>query len=105
MKILTIIGYSSTEPKEEGSDIMVPKIVEKRYYADVLDPTKKWESSDKINDDLNITNRLSIISDPFCMNNIGNIAYVILLGTKWKVRDITIQYPRLILSVGGIYND
>lgn len=104
MKTITTIGFSITGPKEEGSDIYVTTIVERRYHADVLDNLTKFEASESINDNINLSNKLSIISDPFCTNNIGNIAYVTLLGTKWKIKDVKIQYPRLLLSVGGIYN-
>lgn len=105
MKALIKIGYKVTKPKSEGSDIYIDDIEELDYYADILDNSKKWETSDSINDDITISNKISIISNPFCMNNLGNIAYVIFLGAKWKVKDIKIQFPRIILSVGGLYND
>jgi hypothetical protein len=30
--------------------------------------------------------------------------YVEFMGTKWKITNVEVQYPRLILSVGGVYN-
>lgn len=104
MKALLTIGYIYTEPKEEGSDIFIKKEIEKMYYADVLEFSNKFTSTDKVNDDFTINNKLSIISDLFALDHIGNIAYIQFLGNKWKVKDVTIQYPRLIISIGGLYN-
>jgi hypothetical protein len=30
--------------------------------------------------------------------------YVEFMGTKWKITNIEVQYPRLTLSIGGEYN-
>jgi hypothetical protein len=27
------------------------------------------------------------------------------MGTKWKVSNVEVKYPRLILSLGGVYNE
>ena len=31
--------------------------------------------------------------------------YVEFMGAKWKISSVEVQYPRLILTVGGVYND
>jgi len=36
--------------------------------------------------------------------NFQNIRYITYLGTNWKVTSIDTQYPRLVLSIGGVYN-
>ena len=61
-------------------------------------------TSDSTNDNLIIKNRLEIVADPFVYSHIGSILYAEVNGTKWRVKDIEDAYPRLILSLGGVYN-
>lgn len=97
------IGYASTSEVEDG--IWVEDIVEKQYYGDVLQNFRKLQSGDHINDDINISNRISIIADPYATQNYFSIRYVTFMNAKWKVTDVDAsQYPRLILSLGGLYN-
>jgi len=35
----------------------------------------------------------------------GEIRYVTWMGTKWRVANIDVNYPRLNLSIGDVYND
>jgi len=58
-----------------------------------------------VNDDISISNQISIIADPFANNNFHAMKYVVFMGAKWKVSEVTVEYPRLILSIGGLYNE
>ena len=66
---------------------------------------RQLEASDKVNDDINISNEISIIADPFAYQNFHAMRYVEFMGAKWKISSVEVQYPRLILTVGGVYND
>lgn len=96
------IGYGITSETSPG--VWTDKIVERNYYGDVLKDYFKVSKGQSINDDIDISNRLSIVSDPFAMNHFHTIKYVKWMGTAWKVSAIDVQYPRLILSIGGVYN-
>lgn len=96
------VGFFVTEEKRPG--VWIESIVEKEYYGEILKNSRYNKESNQLNDDINISNEISIISDTFINNNFSNIRYVEFNGTKWKVSNINIQYPRLILSVGGVYN-
>ena len=98
------VGYGITEETFPGSGVWVDKIMERNYYGDVLKDYVKSKQGTSIIDDIDINNRLSIISDPFAMNHFHTIKYVKWMGTAWKVTSVDVQYPRLILSVGGVYN-
>lgn len=76
-------------------------------YKYMLETSNRWkrQNSGEINDNLNLANVLSILADPFAFENHSYIAYVDILGTKWKVTDVELQYPRMILSIGGIWNE
>lgn len=81
------------------------KIVEKEYFGDIIQLKRREVSSDKLNDDIQISNQLSIVADPFVNGNLKSIKYVEFMGIQWKVSDIDAStYPRLILTLGGVYN-
>lgn len=96
------VGYLTTQ--ETGEGIFSEVITEKDYYGDVIRATKRWENSGNFNDNLAISNIFSIVADAFAMQNVQNIRYILWEGVSWKVISIEIQRPRLILTVGGVYN-
>lgn len=98
------IGYSLTKEEPANSGIWVEKIEERFYYGDVLRNRRQNKQGDKINDDISISNEISIIADEYAYQNFFAIKYVTWMGTKWKVTDVEIQRPRLTLSIGGGYN-
>ena len=96
------IGYAVTTETEPG--VWVEQITERSYYGDVIRNVRKLQTSDQVNDDINISNEISIVADPFAYQNFHSMLYVEYMGTRWKVQSIEVSYPRLILSVGGVYN-
>ena len=96
------IGFAVTEETAPG--VWTEKIVERTYYGDTKRTQKQTQGSDKINDDIQINNELSIVADPFAVNNFSTIKYVEYMRIKWKVTGVEIQYPRLILTTGSVYN-
>lgn len=96
------IGYAVTTETEPG--VWVEQITERSYYGDVIRNVRKLQTSDQVNDDINISNEISIVADPFAYQNFHSMRYVEYMGTRWKVYSIEVSYPRLILSVGGVYN-
>lgn len=96
------IGYITQ--KEISPGVWDEVVVEKSYRGDILQDTRRWQASEHKNDNLTISNRLSIIADPFLYENSSTIRYVLWLGVRWKVNNIKIQRPRLILTLGEVYN-
>lgn len=82
-----------------------PKIVEKHYYGEVNRLVKRYDSGDKINDDISINNQFSIISDPFAAENFWNMRWIEWRGHKWKINEVTIEHPRITINIGGEYQD
>ena len=96
------VGFADTAKTEPG--VFETQITERSYYGDVINSRWKRQPSGGVNDDINISNRISIIADPYAMNHCSTIAYVEYVGAKWKVAEVDVQYPRLILSIGGVWN-
>lgn len=99
-----IIGYVTTEESPKDSGIWIEKSTEISYSGDLVRNYIKYESSGNVNDNINISNSISIIADPFAFNNLQFIRYAEFMGSLWKVTNVEIQYPRLILTIGGVYN-
>ena len=102
MKWAGKVGYITTEETSPG--VWTETKIERKYYGDIVRNTRRWDSSDKQNDDLHINNEISIVSDPYAMNNFHSIRYIDFMGTKWKVVTVEVQYPRLRLVLGEEYN-
>lgn len=102
-KFCGVIGYAITRETEPG--IYVEEIVENEYYGDVIRNTRRLRETAKVNDDINISNQISIVADPFANNNFHAMRYIMFMGAKWKIIEVEVQYPRLILSIGGLYNE
>lgn len=98
-----IIGYA--EQVETTPGVWSEQVTERKYYGDVIRNNRRLQSAGKLNDDINVGNEISIIADPFANNNFHSMRYVEYMGTKWKVTTVDVQYPRLILSLGGVYNE
>lgn len=98
------IGFVHTVEDPPESGVWVEEEEERDYYGDVDRIMRRWESGQKINDDINISNEISILSDPFVTQHIPWIKYVVWNGAKWKVNSVEVNYPRLKLSLGGVYN-
>lgn len=97
------IGFIKTVEKQPGvwAD---DEPLEYTYYGDIVRNTRNIEPSSNVIDNLNITNSISIIADKFANENFQYMKYVIFNGVKWKVNSITIEYPRMNITIGGVYN-
>jgi len=80
-------------------------ITERPYFGDVIRNTRRWENGERLNANLNINNEFSIVADPFAYENFHSMRYLTYMGVKWIITSVEVQYPRLILSVGGEYNE
>lgn len=96
------IGYASTVETKPG--VYEEQIVERFYYGDLIRNTRRLQSADQVNDDINISNEISIVADPYATNNFHTMRYAVFMGTKWKISNVEVSYPRLILTLGGVYN-
>ena len=96
------VGYATTEEIEPG--YWESTIVERPYYGDVTSNRWMRQNSGNINDNINISNVISIVADPFANQKCSDIIYAEYMGAKWKVTNVEPQFPRLLLTLGGVYN-
>ena len=96
------VGYAKEVETSPG--IYENQITERSYYGDMNKNFSRSQSSDKLNDDITIANEISILADPFAYDNFYAIKYAEVMGIKWNVSSVEVQFPRLILQLGGKYN-
>lgn len=97
-----VIGFAETMETTPG--VWKEQITERPYYGDLIRNNRRLQSTDQLNDDINIANEISIVADPYANENFHAMRYVEWMGAKWKISSVEVQYPRLTLSLGGVYN-
>ena len=101
-KFCAVIGFAVSEETKPG--VWENKITEREYCGDVIKNNRAWQTADQANDNLNITDQISIMPDDFAMENFYNMRYVVYLGARWKIASVSSARPRLTLTLGGLYN-
>ena len=101
-KFYGVIGYAVT--KETAPGVWTEEIAEQSYYGDLTRNMRRLQDSGDLNDDINVANEISIVADPYANANFHSMRYVAFMGAKWKISKVEVQDPRLILTLGGVYN-
>lgn len=96
------IGYAVTSEAAPG--VWTDIVTEHNYYGDIIKTVSKIKEGDQVNDNLAIENRISIVADMFAYDNFQAMRYVKWMGVLWKITSVEVQRPRLILSIGTVYN-
>lgn len=98
------VGYGDTVETPADSGVYQDVITETSYYGDVIRNTRKLEPGENLNDNLTVGNSISIVADDFAIEHFFKIKYVKWAGTLWTVSNVEVRSPRLILSLGSVYN-
>ena len=97
------IGFAIS--KETAPGVYTDTIEHRFYYGEVNSRHIRTTNGTSINDNVNVSDEISIVSDPFANEHYFAMKYVTYMGVKWKVENISVQFPRLVLSLGGMYNE
>ena len=105
MKFYGIIGYAITR-EGTGDNIGIDEdvIIEKPYYGDVLRNSRKYEKGESVLDELRVDNKISIVADAYAWEHFFKMKYVQWMGALWKITNVDVERPRLVLTIGGVYN-
>lgn len=102
-KFYGAVGFAVTDETSPG--IWEAVITEKLYSGDVIKNTNKWRSNEHLNDDIVVNNQISIVADPYAYDNFFAMKFVKWMGTAWRITNVEVQRPRLLISLGGMYNE
>lgn len=101
-KYAGLVGYVTQEEIAPGVWEAEPK--HRLMKGDVLRQSNSYSGGQKVNEDVTLQHRISLVGDPFAFDNYSNIKYLVLNGVKWKVTGVEITRPRLIVTLGGLWN-
>lgn len=96
------IGFATFQETAPG--VVEEVITDHPYFGDFLGSSRRIQTTSNLNDDIDLSNKISIVADPFAFENFLYMKYVELGGGKWKVVEVEVEYPRLILTIRGVYN-
>jgi hypothetical protein len=108
MKFDGTIGFSTQTEVSPG--VWDNSITRKTYRGDILNPARAnqfdgyKEGSSSIHDAIKVQNRISVVADDYANDNLFSIRFVEWRGVPWEVTKVKVEPPRLILSLGGVYN-
>lgn len=97
------IGFGQSVETSPG--VFEDQVTERSYRGDIVEKlTRTLSQSDNLNDNLSLEGAVSIVADPYLRENFYSIRYVHFAGAYWKISRIRVEYPRIILTIGGVYN-
>lgn len=98
------IGYGETVETPAESGVFVEVITEVAYYGDVIRNSRKLESGEGLNDNISVGNTISVVADEYANAHFHTIKYIRWAGVNWTVSNVVVQAPRLVLTLGSVYN-
>lgn len=96
------VGYGVTVETAPG--VFEDSITEVSYYGDVVRNSLKFREGESVNNDLSVSNSISIVADAYANDHFFAIRYIEWAGTLWAVSEVEVQSPRILLRLGGVYN-
>ena len=98
-----VIGYALAGETQPG--VWTEGITEKKYIGEIVKDNRRIVDQSEINGSINISNNISIISNRFMLDNMAYMRYLTFNNSKWKISSVEIKPPRIIITLGGLYNE
>lgn len=96
------IGFAVDVEIEPG--IWESQPTKRKYYCEMTRNTSKFTTSGGVNKNADVSLEVSILGDPFANENFYWMRYIEFRGAKWEITNVEVKHPRLILTIGGVYN-
>ena len=98
------IGFSTSVETRPG--IFEEQYIERPYKGTVERHSRRWNSSEHLNDDISISNDISIVADSFANSHFGVMRYVRWMNQCFEIESATIDVDthRITLSLGGVFH-
>ena len=96
------VGYVSQGSLVDGVQEVV--VTERVYKGEVLENISSLQDGEKVNDDIRLQDRVSLIADAYGLENFSQIRFVVRMGIPWIAQTVRVERPRIIISLGGVYH-
>lgn len=97
------VGYAIT--KETSPGIWTQDIVEKQMRGQIEHAVARSNEPTQVNENITLNLRFNLVADEFAFNNFMHIQYLEYARKKWAVTSAEVFRRRIILNVGGLYNE
>lgn len=97
-----LVGYVTQEQSVPG--VWSPVENSKMMKGDIIRQSSSSQNGDKVNSDITLSHRVSLLGDAYAFGNYYTIKWVQLDGRKWQVSSVELQRPRIIVTLGGLWN-
>lgn len=101
-KYAGLVGYVVQE--QTAPSVWTPVETPKRMKGDIIRQSASTQNDDKVNSDITLNHRVSLIGDAYAFSSYFNIRWIEIDGHKWEVTNVEVQRPRIIVSLGGPWN-
>lgn len=98
------IGFVTTKESPAGSGIHREVVTIKPFTGEVIRSIRRWQPGEKVNDDVSLGNQISVVATPYLFSNFYAIRFVSFMNSWWSVSSTTLDYPRINIEIGGLYN-
>lgn len=95
------VGYAKST---RSGGVVEDVITERSYGGEELRNTRYFANEDSVLGKVSFQTRISILADPYALENFQDIRYVEWAGSFWAVESVQVERPRLILLIGEKYN-
>lgn len=95
------LGFVTTVETEEGVYIEDRKEVPAKGFLRRI--TNRYNNSDSVNTNLRLSNEVSVLATPWMNHHLMDLRYVVWKGSKWEVQSVSIDPPRVTITLGGLY--
>lgn len=96
------VGFATQTETSPG--VWEDVTVERLMKGDVIRANTTISMDGKVNGDVTFNHRVSLVGASLPLMEYYNIKYITLDGYKWEVKSIEIQRPRIIVTLGGMWN-
>lgn len=98
-----IVGFAF-ENVETSPGVWEDQIVERKYFGDVVRNSRRLDEVEKVNMDISVGNSISLVANAYASEHFFAIRFLEWAGVCWVVTDVTVERPRLLCRLGGVYN-
>ena len=106
MRFSGTVGFATSTETSPG--VWTDTIVEYPYFGDVTRSTRHLEKATMVPPEttvgITLGNSFSIVADAQAFENYTHMRYVKWQGGYWEITDVEVQRPRLLLTIGGVWN-
>lgn len=97
-----LVGYVTQEETVPG--VWSPVENPRTMKGEIIRQSSTNPDHGKINSDISLNHRVSLWGDAYAFDSYYAIKWIQIDGRKWEVTSVEIKRPRIIVTVGGLWN-